>query len=955
MASADGVDYLTAQSAKGVSVVTAHIRLNFDPNKAMVNVMTAVNSVTAQLPRGSEQPVIDKSTGDNTALMYIGYTSSDMSNEQITDYISRVVQPKLETVQGVAQAQIMGAGNAAMRIWLKTKKMAALGITAADVNNALTENNYQSAAGSTKAGFVQINIDPKTTLSTVNDFENLVVKNVNGALIRINDIAKVELGPPTTDIMVTANGQHAVFVGITATPDANPLTVINGVNKILPTIKNTFPAGFKQQIMYDATKFIRASIEEVIQTVLEASIIVIIVIFLFLGSLRTVLIPIVTIPLSLIGVCTFMLMAGFSLNLLTLLAFVLAIGMVVDDAIVVVENIYRHVEEGKTPQEAALMGAREIAMPVISMSLTLAAVYAPIAFMSGLTGALFTEFAVSLALAVLLSGVIALTLSPMMCSKVLTADIGKNRFVHFLDTNFSKLQVWYQTRLTNILKFRAVVVVFAVIVFCCTIFFATHTKSELAPKEDQGFLIVLSNAPQYANFTYFDKYAKQLLPIYNSLPGIEATFAINGLSIQTKQPSATSGFSGIAMKPWGQRNVTQEQVMQQLQNKLTSIPGLQTVAFGMPPLPGATGLPVQFVITTTSSYRILAQVNEKMLGEARKSGLFMFVNSDLNYSQPQLDMHIDRNKAAALGITMQQIGSALGNLLSANYVNRFSISGQSYKVIPQVEQAARYNPDDIKNIYIKDAKGNNIPLGSLINFTTSVQPDTLHQFQQLNSVTIQGVLKPGVTIPQALTELRTKLKQNYPTGFNYDYDGQSRQAMQEGNSMLYTFLFALVIIFLVLAAQFESFRDPLIILVSVPMSLCGALLFLNIGLATMNIYTEIGLVTLIGLISKHGILITEFANKLQQEEKLNPHDAVIKAAGLRLRPILMTTAAMVFGVIPLLVATGPGAHSRFDIGLVIASGMFIGTLFTLFVVPTMYTFLASQRKVVALDESKSEL
>lgn len=945
VASAEGVDYLTAQSSQGLSSVTAHIRLNFDPNKAMVNVMTAVNAVAEQLPQDSEAPVITKSTGDSTALMYIGYTSPNMTNEQLTDFISRVIQPKLQTVPGVGQAQIMGPGSIAMRIWLDAKKMASYSISASDFNSALIQNNFQSVAGSTKAGFVQFNIDAKTTTNTVEQVQNLVVKNVNGALIRIKDFARVQLGPPTKDVTITANGQNAIFIGITSTPDANPLTVISAVNKVLPTLTSSFPSGFNQRVMYDATKFIRASIKEVIQTVFEATLIVIVIIFLFLGSVRTVLIPVVTIPLSLVGVCTFMLMAGFSINLLTLLAFVLAIGMVVDDAIVVLENIYRHVEEGKTPVEAALLGAREIAMPVISMSLTLAAVYAPIAFMQGLTGALFTEFAITLALSVLLSGVIALTLTPMMCSKVLKKDLGKNRFVHFLDERFAKLQVWYETRLSNILAFRPVVIVFAVIVLSCTVFFAVTTKNELAPDEDKGFVIVLLNAPQYANFDYFNKYSKQILDIYKQIPGVDATFAINGVSLGDA-PDPTSGFSGVVLKPWSERTVTQEQVKNILQAKLATVPGLQTVAFGMPPLPGASGMPVQFVITTTADYSILAGVNDKMLDEARRSGLFMFVNSDLNYSQPKLNLHVDRNKAAALGINMQAIGSSLATLLSEGYVTRFVNEGQSYKVIPQLEQSARYNPDDLKNIYIKDAQGDNIPLSSLVSFTTSVQPNTLNQFQQLNSVTIQGVLNPGVTIPQALAYLQNKLQQNYPTGFSYDYDGQSRQVVQAGNSMLITFVFALIVIFLVLAAQFESFRDPLIILISVPMSLCGALLFMNLGFATMNIYTEIGLVTLIGLISKHGILITEFANKLQEEQGLSPLDAVIKAAGLRLRPILMTTAAMIFGVIPLLVAHGPGAHSRFDIGLVIATGMLIGTCFTLFVVPTMYTFLAKRHKAI---------
>lgn len=946
IASADGVDYLTASSSQGNSVVTANIRLNFDPNVALVNVMSAVNAVSGQLPKNAEQPIITKKTGDSTALMYIGYISPQMTREQIVDYLTRVVQPKLQTLPGVGSAEILGSGSAAMRIWLEPKKMAAYHLTSEDVVNSLMQNNYQSATGSTKGGLVQLNLNTETTAATPEQFKNIVIKNVNGALIRIKDIASVELGAETYDVSVAANGQSAVFMGISGTPTANPLTVIDNVRKVLPEIESSLPPGFSQKVMYDATNYIRASINEVLKTVIEASIIVVIIIFLFLGSLRTVFIPLVTIPLSLVGVCSFMLMFNFSLNLLTLLALVLAIGMVVDDAIVVVENIYRHIEEGKTPYEASLIGAREIAMPVISMSITLAAVYAPIAFMTGVTGALFTEFAITLACAVLLSGVIALTLSPMMCSKVLSNDIAKNRFVNFIDTRFERLKVWYEARLTNILQYRSVVVVFAIIVLASTVFFAITTKSELAPDEDQGFLIVLSSAPQYANFPYFQKYMHQVQAIYDHLPGVDATFAINGISLADGL-DPTSGFSGVVLKPWSERTgITQSSVLQALQGKLNTVTGLQTVAFGLPPLPGVSGFPIQFVITSTQNYAVLAGVNEKMLQEARDSGLFLFVNSDLNYSQPQLQVKIDRNKAAELGITMQQIGDSLGQFLGGGYINRFTNNGQSYKVIPQVPQIDRYNPANLDQMYVKDVKGNMIPLSNLITFNTQVQPASLNQFQQLNSVTIQGVLKPGVTTPQALDYLNKKLKADFPSGFMPDYSGESRQTVEASNAMLVTFMFALIIIFLVLAAQFESFRDPLIILVSVPMSLSGALLFMNVGLATMNIYTEIGLVTLIGLISKHGILITEFANKLQEENGLTIHEAIIKASALRLRPILMTTVAMIFGVVPLLVAHGPGAHSRFDMGLVIATGMLIGTCFTLFVVPTMYTFLAKRHKAI---------
>ncbi|MSP52748.1 MAG: multidrug efflux protein, partial [Gammaproteobacteria bacterium] len=675
------------------------------------------------------------------------------------------------------------------------------------------------------------------------------------------------------------------------------------------------------------------------------AIIVILVIFLFLGAFRSVLIPVVAIPLSLVGVCFLLSIVGYSINLMTLLAMVLAIGLVVDDAIVVVENIYRHLEEGKTPFQSAMQGAREIATPVITMTLTLAAVYAPIGFMGGITGALFREFAFTLAMTVILSGMIALTLSPMLCSKVLTQEVMHGRFVEFIDRTFAKLKNFYTRRLTNALNSRPVTIVFAIIVLLSCVFMAMTSQKELAPQEDQGFVLSIANGPSYANLNYVETYTNEINKIYTTMPVVDHYFTFNGI------PSSSGAFSASVLKPWNQRTESQMQVQRALQAKLASIAGLQIFSVQMPSIPGTPmgGMPMQFVITTTNDYPELYEVSQNILQKALSSGMFMFAMSDLSYDKPEVNVSIDRNKAAAIGVSMQDIGQALSGALGGNTIGQFSMLGQSYDIIPQVPDADRLNPDMLKKIYVADAKGNMVSLANLVTIKLAAAPNTLTQYQQQNSATIMGMLLPGNTITDGIDYMRKLAATDLPSGFGYDFLGESRQAVDEGSSLVWTFLFALLIIYLVLAAQFESFRDPFIILISVPMSLCGALIFINLGFSTLNIYSGIGLVTLIGLISKHGILMVDFANKLQMDEGLSVHDAIIKSASLRLRPILMTTIAMVFGVLPLLLAKGPGAVSRFDIGLVIASGMAIGTCFTLFVVPVVYTFLAKIHKPIAVE------
>ena len=940
VASAEGIDTLTSTSRQNVSTVTLNLRLNADPDRAVTDVLSKVNQVRSVLPPESMDPVVVKQTGESTALMYLSFNSDVLSASQITDYLTRVVQPKLQTVNGVANAQILGGQTFAMRIWLNPEKMASLGVTPLQVRTALATNNFTTAAGQIKGDFVETTINAETSLASADAFGQLVVTARGDALVRLRDIAEISLGAEDVNSTSVFDGLKAVFIGIYSTPTANPLTVIDDVRKEFPAIEAELPPGMSAAIAYDSTKFIDASIAEVEKTLIEAAVIVIVVIFLFLGSLRSTLIPIVTIPLSLIGVMFALLALGYSINLLTLLALVLAIGLVVDDAIVVVENIHRHIEEGLSPYDAAIVGAREIAVPVISMTITLAAVYAPIGFVSGLTGSLFREFAFTLAGAVIVSGIIALTLSPMMCSKLLTSELSAGRFVRFLDRTFERLKNRYQRRLTRTLNYRPVtlLVLFGVIV--ATALMYTTAQQELAPEEDQGILFNLVKTPPATNIDYTEQVTNYLYQQFDTVPEKEHVFAINGMGGDVHQ-----AFAGILFKPWEERHRTQAQILQELQPKVNGVAGAQVLTFGQPSLPGSTGgPPVQFVITTTSDYEQLAQVLQKVQQEAMQSGLFIFADSDLKFDTPQIEVKIDHAKANSLGITMQDIGASLATLLGGNYVNRFNLYGRSYQVIPQVPRDFRLQPDWIKRYQVKTSSGQMVPLSVVVDVRESVQPNALTSFQQLNSAMLQGVPFPGRTIGEVISFLKAKANEIFPESFTYDFQGESRQYEQEGNRLVITFIFALIVIYLVLAAQYESFRDPLIILIALPTSMFGALLPLTFGLGTINIYTQIGLVTLIGLISKHGILMVDYANQLQVEKGMGRREAIEEAAAIRLRPILMTTAAMVIAMVPLIFASGAGAASRFAIGIVIAFGMTIGTLFTLFVTPAVYTYIAREHR-----------
>ncbi|MGB0085992.1 MAG: efflux RND transporter permease subunit [Rhodomicrobiaceae bacterium] len=935
----EGIDYLTSSSAQGVSTVTVFMRLNADPSQAVTDVLTELQQVRSLLPTGINDPVVKKSSGRSFAAVYLSFTSKSMNPEQITDYVARVVTPQLAVVNGVSTIDIYGGRIFAMRVWLDPVKLGQYALSASDVVAALRANHFQAASGTVKGVYDVLPTVARTDLQSVEAFRQLVVKSDGTKLIRLSDLGTVELGAQNADSAVFANGEPAIFAAIQTTPDANPINVVGDVRKLLPGLQRNLPPGLDLALRYDSTIFITASIREVLTTVGEATAIVLLVIFLFLGSMRSVLIPIVTIPLSLIGIGIALFAFGFSINLLTLLAMVLAIGLVVDDAIVVVENIHRHIERGLTPFQAAIRGTREIAGPVISMTITLAAVYSPIALLGGLTGALFKEFALTLAGAVIISGIIALTLSPMMCSRLLRPAGHGSRMAGWLDRRFTSLQHGYARLLSSSLNDRPTTVVFVVIILAMIGLLATQMKQELAPEEDQGVVFSLFNGASDANIDYMREFAPRVERAFQA-PETDTTFVVAGFG-----NNQSSGFGGVTLKPWDARTRPAQQLIPAFQAKLDEIPAIKGSVISPPPLPTTgSGFPVQFVVSTTGDYQQLAQVTDELLNAAKASGQFLFVDSDLKFDTAQTIVDIDRPKAASLGVRMSDIGTTLATMTGGNYVDLINLSGRSYQVIPETPRRFRLTPEQLGDYYVKAANGASVPLSNIVSIHREVTAQSLPRFNQLNAATISGVPMIGVSVGDALSFLQTQAAKTLPAGFSTDYAGGSRQYVQEGNALLVTFAFALIVIYLVLAAQYESFRDPLVILVSVPLSIVGALIPLAIGLSSFNIYSQIGLVTLIGLITKHGILMCEVARERQEENDLDRRAAIEAAAALRLRPILMTTAAMVVGLVPLLIASGAGAASRSSIAVVIVFGMSIGTLFTLFVLPAMYTFIASDRR-----------
>ncbi|TKC87976.1 multidrug efflux protein [Trinickia terrae] len=938
IAQAQGIDYLSSSSITGASVITATLRLNYDANRALTEINTQIASVRNQLPPQAQQPVLTIEIGQTTDAMYMGFYSGVLPSNNVTDYLLRVVKPKLDSIEGVQTAEVLGGRQFALRAWLDSTRMAAHGVTAQDVYTALGNNNYLATLGTTKGQMVSVDLNAGTDLHTVDDFKQLVVKQKNGAIVRLEDVANVVLGADNYDFNVAFSGKRSVFIGIKVAPDANILDVAKRVRAAFPALQQQFPTGMTGEIVYDATDFVNTAISEVVKTLVEALLIVTAVIYLFLGTLRAVIIPVIAMPLSLIGTFFVMLMLGYSINLLTLLALVLAIGLVVDDAIIVVENVDRHMKrEGKPPMEAALIAARELGGPILAMTVVLVAVYVPIGFQGGLTGALFTEFAFSLAGAVAVSGVIALTLSPMMCSRFFRAEQEGGRFVQFIDRQFDRVHRGYGRLLHGMLDTWSVFTIMGALLLAGTVYLFMTSKSELAPQEDRGIVLSQIQGPPNATIQQMQTYSDQVFEISKALPEYSQMFQLTG------SPTINQGIGGVLFKTWDKRKKGATELQEELQQKWNQIAGARIAAFQFPPLPGARGLPVQFVISTTEPFENLNDISAQVLQKARESGMFFFVDSDLKIDKPEARLVVDRDKVASLGLSQSDIGQTLGAGLGGNYVNYFSISGRSYKVIPQVVQVDRLNPSQVLDYYLHTPDGSVIPASTITHIEHKVVPESINHFQQLNSATISGVSVPGISQSEVLDFLSKATKQVAPTGYSVDYSGLSRQFVQESGGFVITLLFATIIVFLALAAQFESFRDPVVILISVPMALFGALIFINIGLSTLNIYTQVGLVTLMGLVSKHGILIVQFANELQRAGR-SKREALEEAAGVRLRPILMTTASMVLGVVPLVIASGAGAAGRNAMGLVIFTGLSIGTLFTLFVVPAMYMFIGADHQ-----------
>ena len=939
IASASGIEYITSTSSQGTSQIKAKLVLNADSDRAMTEILAKIQQVKYRLPTGAADPVITKITDGASAVEYVAFVSDTLPIPQLTDFATRVAQPLITSVPGVGSADIQGGQRLAMRIWADPGKLAARGLTGEDLVSALRANNVQAAPGQLKGAETAINITAGTDLRSPADFRQMVIKRDASGIVRLGDVATIELGGENYDANATASGHRSIFIAISPTPDGNPLEIVKAVQELLPQIQRVAPPDVKVFNDYDVAHFVNTSIREVILALVEAIVIVVLVIYLSLGSGRAVLIPVMTIPLSLVGTAALMLAFGFSLNLLTLLAMVLAIGLVVDDAIVVVENIHRHIEEGQSPTNAALHGAREIVSPVIAMTITLAAVYAPIGLMGGLTGALFQEFAFTLAGAVIVSGVVALTLSPMMSSRLLRSKTAEGRLTRAIENNMHRVAEAYDRMLAKTFRSRAAVLLVGVVVLGAIVVFFTGSKRELAPQEDQGVIITSVKAPQYANVNYVAAATAKIEKLFEQLPEFEESWFNN---------SAKSAFGGVVLTDWSKRERSADQIQAQLIKESAGIPSVNVTVFQKAALPaGSGGVPVQMVLRSAGDFPALYAAMERLKGAAWGSGLFAFVDSDLAFDSPEAHVVIDRVKAGDLGVSMAAIADSLAILVGENYVSRFNWHNRSYDVITQAPPDQRLTPDNLGQFYVRASSGQLVPLATVAHIDMRPQPNLLPQFNQLNAATMSAVLAPGVTMGQAVSFLQ---KQQLPPGMSVDWLSDSRQFVKEGNRLTLTFGFALVVIFLVLTAQFESFRDPVVIMVSVPLAVCGALIPLYLNFTTLNIYTQIGLVTLIGLISKHGILMVSFANQIQRTEGLDRAAAIRRAAGVRIRPVLMTTGAMVAGLVPLVFAEGAGARSRFAIGIVVVMGMLIGTLFTLFVLPTIYSLIAEDHRKPASED-----
>ncbi len=953
VAGADGIDYIQSSSSQSLSEITVLLELNYDPVRALSEISSKIDQARGDLPPEAEVPTIEIVSADSQfASAYLSFTSDILEDNQITDYLVRVVQPRLSAIEGVQRAEVLGGRNYAMRIWLKPDQLAALNISPTDVRQALASNNYLAALGQTKGSLVQVSLSANTDISTVEEFENLVIRKEGDSIIRIRDVADVELGSDSYDVAVRYSGDSAIFMGVWPLPNSNALDVIRLVREEMADIQATLPTGMNAIVAYDATEYIESSIKEVVTTLAETLIIVMLVIFLFLGSLRSVLIPIVAIPVSLIGAVFLIQVFGFSINLLTLLAIVLSVGLVVDDAIVVVENVERHINEGKSRLQAAFFGARELVGPVIAMTITLVAVYLPVGLQGGLTGSLFREFAFTLAGAVFISGIVALTLSPMMSGRMLKNREDKSSFSKRVDRTFNRVRNRYMRMLNATLRVRpAMYLIWFVISLCCIPLFM-FSPTELAPTEDQGVIFGITEGSSNGTIDDALLYTNAVNEAFMSTDETQFTF-------QVAFPAG--GFGGMIVEPWEKRDRTIFEILPEVGGKLSQIPGINVFPITPAALPGGGQFPVEFVIASTAEPDVILEFAQQLQFKAMQSGMFAFPPIiDTKVDKPEAELIIDRDKVADLGLNLQNVGADVGVLLGGGFVNRFDIDGRSYRVIPQVKRTERLNPDQLDELYVSGPEGQLIQLGSIASIERKTVPRALNRFQQLNAVKLSGVATQS--LDNALVFLETEAEALLPQGYSLDYTGESRQLRREGNKFIPAFSLAIVLIFMVLAAQFNSFRDPLIILAgSVPLAMFGALLFTFFKMpnpnipywtdgftTTLNIYSQVGLVTLIGLVAKNGILVVEFAKQLQLRG-LSKLAAIRESSSTRLRPILMTTVATVAGHFPLVLVTGAGAEARNSIGLVLVGGMAIGTLFTLFVIPSLYMLIAKNMGGV-LDE-----
>ena len=953
IAQADNIDYMSSSSAPSSSTITVKMKLNTDPAGALADVLAKVNAVRSELPSGIEDPTVASSSG-GTGIMYISFRSKKLDSSQVTDYINRVVKPQFFTIEGVAEVQIFGAAEYAMRIWLDPQKMAGQNLSAPAVMSALSANNVQTAAGSDNGYYVTYRNKVETTTKSVEQLGNLIVASNGDDLVRLRDIATIELNKESDNSRATANGADSVVLGINPTSSANPLTVAEKIRPLYDNIKKQLPDSIESDILYDRTIAINSSINEVVKTIVEATVIVLVVILMFSGSLRAILIPVLTIPISLIGVLMMLQSLDFSINLMTLLALILAIGLVVDDAIVVLENVDRHIKEGETPFRAAIIGTREIALPVISMTISLIAVYSPMALMGGITGTLFKEFALTLAGAVFISGIVALTLSPMMTSKLLKSNAQPTWMELKVEHTLGKMNALYNYMLDIVMQNRKSMVVFAMAIFASLPFLFNSLSSELTPNEDKGAFIAIGSAPSNVNVDYIQDAMQPYMKNLMEMPEVSFGMSIAGA------PSSNASLNIVTLKDWKERSRKQAAIMNELNAKAKSIPEVSVSAFNFPEIDtGEQGPPVSIVLKTAQDYNALADTAEKFLQAMNASGKFIYTDLDLKYDTAQMTISVDKEKAGTYGISMQQISNTLGSFLSGAAITRVDIDGRAYKVISQVKRDDRLSPESFNNYYLNASNGEAVPLSSLISIKLETQPTSLPRFSQLNAATISAVPMPGSSTGDAVAWLQQQANSTLPQGYTYDFKSESRQLIQEGNALAVTFALAVIIIFLVLAIQFESVRDPMVIMISVPLAVSGALFMLNLlsffGISgtTLNIYSQVGLITLVGLITKHGILMCEVAKEEQLLHGKNRIDAITAAAKVRLRPILMTTAAMVAGLIPLLYATGAGAVSRFSIGIVIVAGLSIGTIFTLFVLPVVYSYVATEHKPLPVFEENA--